>query len=226
MDIDDQFAKLPSNLVLDEHSVDDIISKMKDLILSSESMKELKYISNDLYMAFKESKTLLQSTDSYGEISADIDSALYTEPQYTPVLKLWADFPDTLIRTTSKKMYEFMEKLWIPVTMYRLLSNLEDTIISSNVTARSSWVDGAREIILHSILVDENNPEATLALDEELTDSERRAVRTIQARLLEFPIIFDNMNVSNRDLQNFRLLLDPVWYHAFMTKILSKKALT
>ena len=122
-------------------------------------------------------------------------------------------------------MYEFMEKLWIPVTMYRLLSNLEDTIISSNVTARASWVDGAREIILHSILVDENNPEATLELDEELTDSERRAVRTIQARLLEFPIIFDNMNVSNRDLQNFRLLLDPVWYHAFITKILSKKAI-
>lgn len=103
--------------------------------------------------------------------------------------------------------------------------NILDDLIGEDVSSKTG-IDSTREVILHSILLDEENPDATHSLDSDFSDTERRATRKLAVQLSELPIDFDDINISSRNLQKFRLLLDDVGFQKMVTRLLSRRATT
>lgn len=73
VDIGDDFSKLPTDLVIQESDVDSLIGKMKQLVESAETIKELQELVIELQEIFYASRDTLKSSELYTSVTTDIN---------------------------------------------------------------------------------------------------------------------------------------------------------
>ncbi len=126
-----------------------------------------------------------------------------------------------LLKCTAVRANELIKQHGIPISLYLLLSLLEDLINTRHLSFGT--VNENRGMINRAMVTDRANMHNTSTIDADLTDREIDAIERLQENLLTCNIVYDVPSITAQNLLSFHLLFDPVGYNRFQSKVLSEE---
>jgi hypothetical protein len=207
----------------DSKQVEKITNSIHDSLMTSESTKELHDLSQEYVHLFQEWDTKVREDDTNGLFEQGVNEPFYSDDQYMAFHNFNSAIPEMIIKCSAVRAYELIREQGIPTSLHSLLNLLEDFINTRHLSLGT--VDENREMINRAMMIDKKNIHDTFTLDTDLSGEEVDAIAKLQEELLTFDIVYDSMQISSRELSNFRLLFDSVGYIRFQSNILNKRTM-